>query len=292
LQDYPADAYEIIVVHNVSPDNTEGVVAEIQRESRVPVRYFAKNYKGPAFSRDFGVSVAEGSIVAFIDDDCVATPGWLAGGIAAMQPGVGLVQGRTLPRPDQPRRLMDKTIEIPEATPFFETCNIFYRREALSAVGGFSKEFAVQAVFGGEDTDLGWKVKESGFQTAFAPDALVHHEVFRITPMQWLLEPRNMYVWPHLVKKHPGLREHLYLGYFLTKRSALFDLALAGVFLAVLHPVALVLVLPYVIYRLGEPSRRSNPVLKAVRLIAGIPRAFVVFAMLLMGSVRYRAVLL
>lgn len=292
-QEYPPEAFEIIIVHNVSNDDTERVVREIMAESPVQIRYFAKNYNGPMASRDYGAKVATGGIIAFIDDDCEAMPRWLAEGVRAMTPGVGLVQGRTMPRPDQPRRLVEKTIEIPDASPFFETCNIFYRKEALMQVGGFSEEFAKQRIFYGEDTDLGWKVKETGADTVFAGEALVHHEVFRATLREWLIEPRRMYVWPYLVKKHPGLREHMYLRYFLTKRCALFDLALLGVIAGIaVHPAAFGLIVPYIVYRLREPSRRRNPVVKMLRLIAGVPRAFVFFAVLAVGSVRYRSVLL
>lgn len=292
-QDFPPEAFEIIVVHNVSADDTETVVRAIAAESPVQIRYFAKDYNGPMPSRDFGAKVAGGGIIAFIDDDCVALPHWLSEGVRAMAPGVGLVQGRTMPHPDQPRRLVEKTIDIPEASPFFETCNIFYRKDTLMQVGGFSEEFSRQRIFYGEDTDLGWKVKESGAETVFAPAALVHHEVFRATLREWLLEPRRMYVWPYLVKKHPGLREHMYLRYFLTKRCALFDLALVGVVAGLaVHPAALALAVPYIVYRLTEPSRRRNPAIRMLRLIAGMPRAFVFFAVLVSGSVRYRSVLL
>lgn len=292
-QEFPPDAFEIIVVHNVGNDNTEAVVRELAATSPVSIRYYATDYNGPMPSRDFGAKTARGGIVAFIDDDCIATPHWLAEGVQAMVPGIGLVQGRTLPRPDQPRRLVEKTIEIPEATPFFETCNIFYRKDAILAVGGFSDEFAKQWIFSGEDTDLGWKVKEAGAGTTFAPGALAHHEVFQASLREWLLEPRRMHVWPYLVKKHPGLREHMYHRYFLTKRCALFDLALLGLVGAiVLHPAALVLLAPYVVYRLAEPSRRRNPLIRVIRLIAGVPRACVFFAVLATGSVRSRSVLL
>lgn len=288
-QEFPPDAFEVLVVHNVSNDDTEAVVRQIAAESPVQIRYFAKNYNGPKASRDFGAKEAAGGIIAFIDDDCVATPRWLAEGVRLMKPGVGLVQGRTTPHPEQPRHLVEKTIDIPEASPFFETCNIFYQKDAVLRVGGFSNEF----VYGGEDTDLGWKVKESGAATVFAPDAVVHHEVFRATVRGWLLEPRYMIAWPLLVKLHPGLREHMYMRYFLTKRCALFDLALVG-FLAglLVHPATFVLILPYVVHRLREPGRRRNPAIKVLRLIAGVPRAFVIFALLAMGSIRYRSVLL
>ncbi|RYF36744.1 MAG: glycosyltransferase, partial [Comamonadaceae bacterium] len=179
-QSLPPSAYEVIIVHNHTEDGTEAMAREWCGRQAFAARYFRKDYKGPARSRDFGARTAQGRYVAFIDDDCVASPHWLSAGLAAFEdppaaPGaapVGLVQGATLPMPGQPRPFLSKTIEIPQATVFFETCNIFYLRSAFEQVGGFSEDFIDR--FYGEDTDLGWKMMQAGFASRFAAAALVH----------------------------------------------------------------------------------------------------------------------
>src|SRR5688572_26308427 len=80
-QEFPPHAFEIIVVHNVSNDNTEAVVRELAATSPVSICYHPTDYNGPMPSRDFGAKTARGGIVAFIDDDCIATPRWLAEGV-------------------------------------------------------------------------------------------------------------------------------------------------------------------------------------------------------------------
>lgn len=290
-QEYPAECYEILVVHNWTDDGTEEAVARFAAGARVPVRYWRKDYAAPTDSRQFAISVARGEIVAFSDDDCEATPLWLQSGVQAFDNETGVVQGRTLPRPDQPRRFLEKTIEIAAPTPYFETCNIFYRRTALAEVGGFSPEYLGR--WYGEDTDLGWKVLRCGWQRGFAGEALVHHEVFAISLPAWLREPLRLGVWPELVRKFPELRRELWLGYFLSVESAAFATAVPALIAgATLHPAALAAVAPYAWIRWRNGARFGNPLLRMARIALGLPRAAVIFWALTRASLRMRTLVL
>jgi len=292
---YLASQLEVIVVHNKTDDRVESVVNECARTAPFPIRYFRVIYDGrnPNPSRKLGVSKATGSIIAFTDDDCVVTPEWVTSGVACFRPGIGIVQGRTLPNLDQPRRLLEHTIEITEETGFYETCNIFYRKEALEEKGAFADD----PIYFGEDTVLGLNVKERGYALTFCEEALVYHEVVPITFMQWLLKPgiglHGMSALPKLIRQVPALRERMFLRYFLHARTALFDLLLLGLLLsALLHPLCLLLALPYIIYRYCEPYRVKNPLVRIARILFGTPRAFVLFAALAIGSIRHRTLIL
>ncbi|MEJ2756459.1 MAG: glycosyltransferase, partial [Gammaproteobacteria bacterium] len=182
------DEMEVIIIHNYTNDGSEHVCIDWTLAQSFPVRYFRKNFSGPAASRDFGAHAARGDLLAFIDDDCQPIPTWARAGVSGFTlPDVGLVQGRTQPMPGQKRCLFEKTVSVIHPSIFYETCNIFYRRSSFLSVGGFSPEFITR--FYGEDTDLGWKVTLSGYQKHFVPEALVYHEVFQVTIMQWLKEP-------------------------------------------------------------------------------------------------------
>jgi GT2 family glycosyltransferase len=292
-QTYPSDRFEVLVVHNRSNDDTEGVVRECAANAPFAIRYFLKDFKGPMPSRQFGMDESSGEVVVFIDDDVIAMPAWLESGVRCLSGDVGLVQGCTIPHPNQPRRMLEKTVEVFQATPYFETCNIFYRKDAIVAVGGFSEEFAHQWAFCGEDTDLGWKVVKAGYGSTFCAEALVYHEVFAVSLKEWLWWPRRLYAWPYLVKKHPEIRDHLYRRYFLDRRTALFNLVVLGIVLALLwHPLALLLCIPYIVVRYIEPTRHRNPLIRTLRLVMGLPRACVFFLALVGGSIWFRSVLL
>ena len=289
-QNWPAARMEIIIVHNATPDDTAEMVRVAAAGAAVPIAYFATDFSGPGPSRQFGALRARGSVLAFIDDDCEATPTWIAAGVAALQLGFALVQGQTLPHPDQPRRLMEKTVSVTGPTPFFETCNIFYDAAIFHELGGFPAEFRER--FYAEDTALGWTVRRAGHRTGYAPDALVYHEVFALPLRAWLNEPRNMRQWPYLARAFPEIRQALFLGVFLSRLTAGFTLAALGVLLAPLSAWALLLILPYLAIRLTERGRYRAPHLLLARLLLGLPRAAVLLGTLLVSSWRARSLVL
>lgn len=291
-QDYPADRYEVIVVHNAPDDGTQAAMAGLVAQGGLPeLSYHPKTFRSPTPSRQFGAGIAKGEIVAFIDDDCEADAGWISAGVAAMTEGVGIVQGRTTPRSDQPRRFLEKTVSVSGPTPYFETCNIFYRKAAFSAVGGFSPEFLDR--FWGEDTDLGWKVMQAGWGRAFASEALVRHEIFLQTLAAWHKEALNLRVWPLLVKLRPAIRGELYCRYFVSRQSAAFALGVAGLVGALaIHPLLALAALPYPVVRVVETGRYRNPVAIAARVLLGIPRAALIFGALAYGSILHRRLVL
>ena len=285
------DRYEVLVVDNTSSDGTAARVAELAREVPFTLRCYQKENRGPWASRNLGVEQASGEFIAFIDSDCVATPGWLAAGLAAFAERTGLVQGQTLPNPSHPKPALFKSVTVTSEGPYYETCNMFYRRSAILAAGGFSPEFEEHPW--GEDLDLAMRVKQLGYSSAFAPDALVYHHVIPLRVGQWLMEPLNARRWPYLVRKHPDVRRALFLRVFLTRMTALFDLAVLGVILAVfLSPWFALLALPFVVTKYREGGAHLTAGMRIVRVGAASVRAAVIFGTLLWGSVRFRSVLL
>lgn len=126
--------------------------------------------RGPARARNAGWRAAAGQFVAFLDDDCTPQPGWLARGCAELEqhPEAGVVQGATIAPPGfEAKNYGDHFVwrVITGQTPYFEACNIFYRRAALEATGGFDEDFG----WWGEDTAAGWRVLEAGWGRVSRP---------------------------------------------------------------------------------------------------------------------------
>lgn len=288
--------YEVLIVHNYTPDGTEEMASAWCARQPFAARYLRRANRGPARSRDMGARDGTGRFIAFIDDDCVASEDWLAEGLAAFGPegavpAVGVVQGRTLPMPGVPQRFPCKTVTVEGESIFYETCNIFYRREAFAAVGGFSEEFLDR--FYGEDTDLGWKVAGAGFARRFAPGALVHHEVFHVSFARWLAEPLFFENLPYLVKKHPGLRAHMFHGVFVSRDSFLFNVLLAALIVAFWVPwLAALFAAAYAFERYRGGAHVGGPLARLGRIVVGIPRGFCAWWALARGSLRARSLLL
>jgi len=295
--------FEVHIVHNFIDDGTEEMARDWCARQPFGAFYYRKNYDGPTRSRDFGARAANGSLIAFIDDDCVASPGWLEAGIAGFESGgaggdsratpaaIGLVQGRTLPLPGETQRFLVRTIRVEHPSIFFETCNMFYSKRAFEAVGGFSEDFLDQ--FSGEDADLGWKFLDNGYASVFAHDALVRHQVFRVSYWQWLAEPllvlKNL---PYLAKKYPGFRRRMFKRYFFTKQTCLFNFFLAGLVLVPLSPWTLLLTLPYLIERYRSGGHVGGVATRLARIAFGIPRGFTMWWALAKGSIQARSILL
>ncbi|MBI5356109.1 glycosyltransferase [Candidatus Collierbacteria bacterium] len=65
---------EVIVVDNDSSDNTKTVINSFRS---LRIRYLFEKKIGIAFGRNRGLAEAKGNILAFIDDDCIASRNWI-----------------------------------------------------------------------------------------------------------------------------------------------------------------------------------------------------------------------
>lgn len=270
---------DLLVVDNGS---TDGTLSMLENDARVRVLSVAGTV---GRARNAAVEAARGELVAFTDSDCVPDPDWLVHAVAPfVDPGVTIVQGRTVPAhaPTQPWSV---TQDVSARTGLFEACNIVYRREALREVGGFGEEIG----FFGEDTIAGWRVRRAGGADAFAPAAVVRHDV--TTPgYRWHLRRSRYYVhWPALVRAFPEARpDLLWHRWFLRRRSAQSLLAILGLLLALRRPLGLLLMMPLLCEH--RPRGRSR---QAVREAAGaVLFDLSVEVALVEGSARHRTVLL
>jgi glycosyltransferase involved in cell wall biosynthesis len=232
-QTLPAGAFEIVVVDEASGSQTRQLLERYAGNGEPCVRIIRHDVpRGPGGARNAGWRAALAPLIAFTDDDCVATPDWLSAGLAAHRAAPSaIVQGRTCPDPDDASRqdLFARTLRIAELSRRYETCNMFYPRAVLEATGGFDEAFGLTP--GGEDTDLGWRSLALGAEPAFSRDAVVYHA---IEPLGWRGSLQVASRWTattRIYAEHPQLRSQLYRGVFwnvwhyLLWRSALALLA-------------------------------------------------------------------
>jgi glycosyltransferase involved in cell wall biosynthesis len=243
-QTFGRDRFEVVVVDDGSTDDTPAV---LERAARGPLqlRSLRAGGRGPATARNLGWRAARAQLIAFTDDDCVPSPGWLAALVAHAGRGADvIVQGATLPRPDEIDALdvFAKTVRVEGPTPHFETCNVAYPRRVLERVGGFDEGYGAPA---GEDSDLGWRAIRAGAAGVFASEALVHHAVHRRGPRGPV---QDALLATHGVRAYraiPELRKTLYRGLFYGRSHPLLAGAVVGLALTRRHPAAGLLALPY-----------------------------------------------
>ncbi|HWE55066.1 MAG TPA: glycosyltransferase family 2 protein [Acidimicrobiales bacterium] len=228
----PAGGFEVVVVDDGSPatDGVTQVLAARTADFPVPLRWVTlpKN-SGRAAARNTAWRRATGEWVAFTDDDCRPDPKWLHALVEAAESGgdaPAVVQGRVVPDPERVGLLANplaRSLRVDTLSELFETANILYRTEVLESVGGFDESFPGA----GEDTDLGWRVREHGYATTFAPEALVIHDVDVRTFRQDLRDRRRWGDVVRVVKLHPETRRLAWRPHVF-RRSHVGPLVVAG----------------------------------------------------------------
>lgn len=70
------DIFELIVVDNGSEDTTKELV--LSYKGKLPIRYIREEKTGIPFARNLSIIKSRGTVLGFIDDDCVADKNWIA----------------------------------------------------------------------------------------------------------------------------------------------------------------------------------------------------------------------
>jgi glycosyltransferase involved in cell wall biosynthesis len=193
--------YRVLVVDNApSSHETEHVVREYAR--RAPVDYLREPRPGLSCARNAAVAAAPGEILAWIDDDVVADPFWLAEVARALteHPDTDIVSGMIVPAELEtdvqvwfeqfgghskgrgftaavfsPRTAREQNPLYP--LPAFGTgANMIFRPGVIERFGGFDEALgAGTPAMGSEDTLAFMQVLNAGGTVAYQPTALVRH---------------------------------------------------------------------------------------------------------------------
>lgn len=194
---------EIMVIDNAPSDSTTAVlVAE-----RFPrVRYVHEKVPGLDFARNRALREATGEVVAFLDDDAVASPGWSEALRSAFvsDPSVAVCTGRVEPLAlETPSQVLfevnggfgrgERRIRLPDdarvrlhgwpapliawAVSVGSGCSYAVRRELALELGGFDEALDLGAsLAGGGDHDFLWRALCAGWRVEYQPEALAWHE--------------------------------------------------------------------------------------------------------------------
>lgn len=287
-------SWELVVVDDASTDATQKLLAHERERGDLNLRPLRRDVQaGPATARDEGWRAARGEWVAFIDDDCEPSEGWLAAGLEACGEGDDrFVQGRTLPNPRDKASFgpFSRTIKVPQLDPHFHTCNIFYRRELLERLDGFDTEsFGLEP--GGEDSDLAWRAIAGGARPLFSPPALVFHAVSDLGPVGKLRVAARWTTPMKAYAMHPNLRRSVFIHGVFWKREHLW---LTAALLAPLLPRRLAilrtsLMLPYLRSAYGRARTSGAPgIFAAYFLVHDLVEVWAVVK----AALRYRRVML
>jgi GT2 family glycosyltransferase len=195
------DGDEVIVVDNGSVDDTAGIVRTHQPTFPAALHLLTEPRPGKSHALARGLAVAQGEVLAFLDDDVNVGAGWLDVVRDTMvDSSVALMGGRVEPRWDArvrpwmrhapfryrrlgaPLGLLDYPSDVVELGPRTVLgANMAVRRAVFEAVGGFATHLGKLrgTLLSGEDHELCLRVQRAGFKAIYVPSAVVYHWVPR-----------------------------------------------------------------------------------------------------------------
>lgn len=194
---FPTDAYEIVLVNNMSTDNTE---AECQRFKNdypdVSFHYVVETDQGLSFARNRGIAESQGETLLFLDDDSYIQKDYLKN----LQQ-----QLDTHPEADAFGGKIDPVFETGEAPKWLSKWNYSWvsaidmgdkvcpfkskafpiganmgiKKAMLKKTGNFNTQLgrSKKNLMGGEEKDLFERIRQHGGNIYYFPDVVVHHVI-------------------------------------------------------------------------------------------------------------------
>lgn len=206
--------FEVCVVSGPTLDGTREYLDGLSDSIKVaycPLRNLS-------VSRNIGIAMADGDVVAFIDDDSVPEPEWLADlEIGYQDENVGAVGGFVYDHTGvrfQARYVTtnrrgytaDWSTPAPHLNfpysvdvPHLLGTNCSFRRSAMLEIGGFDEEYEYFL----DETDVCCRLNDAGYDIVQLPNAFVHH---KYAPSHLRDEKRIVKNW------YPLLKNRVYFG--------------------------------------------------------------------------------
>jgi len=177
--------YEIIVVNDGSKDDTGNIVKHLMMKTPEIKLVNLKKNKGRGYARYAGVKKSTGNYVAFVDADIILSPNWIlrclkslknaqaVGGIAVPDGDVMYVFRKLYLKPKAKKHTTELT-----------GSNSMFKAEILKQIPINRK------LIDGEDVDLTWREKKTGYKVKSIPNLFVLHQENKNFPqsIKWLYQ--------------------------------------------------------------------------------------------------------
>ena len=194
-QDFDPSEFEIIIMDNESCDSTPIIAKRIVDKNRgtIQIRYLRIKHAGLSISRNTGISMARGSIIAFVDADACVGKDWIKNILSPFDndPSISIIAGRVLNLNEDIwfsrfiyRAHYSSGVKARSSTKIggLTGANMAFRRRVFDFTGGFFDGFASY----GDESSVAVKYLDNHPNeiVGHAEDAIVFNE-----------HPKTLYRW-------------------------------------------------------------------------------------------------
>ena len=187
-------SFEVVVVDNGSSDGSPALVEQMANHYPVPLKLIANQTNlGFCAANNQGIWASDTELVALLNNDAEAEPGWLEALEHAIRQAedMGMAASKILVWEDPTR--IDKCghliypdgqnrgrgsgqidrgqFDRMEEVLWPDGCAAMYRRAMLEDIGGFDEDFFAYA----DDAELGLRARWAGWRCLYTPEAVVRH---------------------------------------------------------------------------------------------------------------------
>ncbi len=170
-QNYPKDAFEVIVMDGESKDNT------IKIAQQFPIKVLSIRLNCPA-AYNYAMKIVAYPILGFIDADAKVEPDWLKkvtphlaeSEVAGVS---GSIETWNIDNPwarSIGYELKNRYRRIGKYTGRIATMNLLLKKSVIEEVGGWDEKLPSQY-----DTDFGFRMSGRGYKIAYEPTAVCYH---------------------------------------------------------------------------------------------------------------------
>jgi glycosyltransferase involved in cell wall biosynthesis len=173
-QTVAADQYEVVLVNDGSSDDTPAAIERSRRIATCRFTVVNQANAGLARARNAGIARCTGERIAFIDDDVLPTPVFVAEHLRSdARHGDVVVRGAVINTESFDALPVPVWSVRNYSANWFWTSNVSLRRSRLDAAGGrFDESFSE---YGWEDIELGLRLRALGTKAVFNRRAVAFH---------------------------------------------------------------------------------------------------------------------
>ena len=166
VQDGP---FEVVITDAFSDDRTCDIVKSYSERFDNIHLHLKGGTRG--VGRNYGVKMAKGEVVAFVDGDCIANPFWLKEiRRSIVEDGADVVAGKTINLGYAPFAELERVELVKSGYDVtFPSCNLAYKRELFQAIHGFDPQFMTA-----EDIDLNYRAVSTGASITYNEQAIIY----------------------------------------------------------------------------------------------------------------------